>query len=261
MKKKKYGLAAGIFLLMILAGCGGKDKNANTNPEDKEVSVEILDNEQLTLTYTGYGKEEEGLLFTISNKTSETINVYFQDVAIDGKTIEPLFGMDIGPKTEEKEVCLVECDSVLPVLEGILAIDNAEGENIAQFAIKNQALTEEKTENTDASYQLKDGAVQVLDNENMTIAYTGIDDEEPGLIFEVYNKTDEMFQVSFDTILVNDEEEEPSYVADTLSHTYSELVCDVTEPEAVTTLTATLTIYDVDDNKIASYSIENVPMK
>ena len=95
----------------------------------------------------------------------------------------------------------------------------------------------------------------------MTIAYTGIDDEEPGLIFEVYNKTDEMFQVSFDTILVNDEEEEPSYVADTLSHTYSELVCDVTEPEAVTTLTATLTIYDVDDNKIASYSIENVPMK
>ncbi len=29
------------------------------------------------------------------------------------------------------------------------------------------------------------------------------------LFFEVYNKTDEMFQVSFDTILVNDEEEEP----------------------------------------------------
>ncbi len=135
-KRKKYGLAAGIFLLMILAGCGGKDKNANTNPEDEEVSIEILDNEQLTLTYTGYGKEEEGLLFTISNKTSETINVYFQDVAIDGKTIEPLFGMDIEPKSEEKEVCLVECDSVLPVLEGILAIDNAEGENIAQFAIK-----------------------------------------------------------------------------------------------------------------------------
>ena len=87
------------------------------------------------------------------------------------------------------------------------------------------------------------------------------DDAEQVLAFEVYNKTDKKIQATFDTVLVNGKEEEISYVADAMGHTYATLFCDVSDVKAMTTLTGEFTVYDEDDELIGSYSIEKAALK
>ena len=104
-------------------------------------------------------------------------------------------------------------------------------------------------------------------NDKITIAYTGIEtdgegeDAETCLAFEIYNKTDELIQATFDTILVNGTDEEPSYMTEALGHTYGKLLCDVTDPASIKELTASVSIYTAEDELIDSYSIEKAALK
>ena len=65
----------------------------------------------------------------------------------------------------------------------------------------------------------------------ITIAYTGIEtdgegeDAETCLAFEIYNKTDELIQATFDTILVNGTDEEPSYMTEAFLGIHMESFC------------------------------------
>ena len=197
----------------------------------------MLDNDKVTLTYTGYDKEADGMMFTVSNKTGDPVNIYFGDVAINGETIQPLFGPELEANATEEDVCMIECLSGKAEASG------------------------------DQSFTLKDGAVQVFDNDKITIAYTGIEtdgegeDAETCLAFEIYNKTDELIQATFDTILVNGTDEEPSYMTEALGHTYGKLLCDVTDPASIKELTASVSIYTAEDELIDSYSIEKAALK
>ena len=75
-----------------------------------------------------------------------------------------------------------------------------------------------------------------------------IDDEDVGIIIEV-------------KYAENGKEEEISYVADAMGHTYATLFCDVSDVKAMTTLTGEFAVYDEDDELIGSYSIEKAALK
>ena len=152
-------------------------------------------------------------------------------------------------------------------MNGILFIDNDAGETVGHYEVKDVPLSGKAEASGDQSFTLKDGAVQVFDNDKITIAYTGIEtdgegeDAETCLAFEIYNKTDELIQATFDTILVNGTDEEPSYMTEALGHTYGKLLCDVTDPASIKELTASVSIYTAEDELIDSYSIEKAALK
>ena len=141
------------------------------------------------------------------------------------------------------------------------------GETVGHYEVKDVPLSGKAEASGDQSFTLKDGAVQVFDNDKITIAYTGIEtdgegeDAETCLAFEIYNKTDELIQATFDTILVNGTDEEPSYMTEALGHTYGKLLCDVTDPASIKELTASVSIYTAEDELIDSYSIEKAALK
>ena len=122
MKRGHYILAAGLCVFASLCGCEKKEQKTESSPEEENVSVNVLDNDKVTLVYTGYDKEAEGMMFTVSNKTGDPVNVYFGDVAINGETVQPMFGPELEADTTEEDVCMIECDKAVSVLNGILFI-------------------------------------------------------------------------------------------------------------------------------------------
>lgn len=267
---KKYLILAGAVMLMAtLAGCGKDDSEEKATATDAEteeemnVSIEVLDNDTLTMTYTGFDSENGGMLFTVKNKTDETIDVYFADVIVNGETVQPLVGTDIAAGKTGKDILFIECDEEIPYLNGILFVDDEDGDTIDSFEIKDVCLSEDETSTTETGYDYKDGSVAVFENDNIIVSYVGMDtdSDEPGLIFEVYNKTDELIQATFNSILVNGEEEEPSYVVEIMSGSYATLIADVSDPADVTELTAEIYISDYDDNDIGTYEVEGVSLK
>lgn len=267
MKRGHYILAVGLCVFASLCGCGKKEQKTESSTEEENVSVNVLDNDKVTLIYTGYDKEADGMTFTVSNKTGDPVNIYFGDVAINGETVQPLFGPELEANATEEDVCMIECDKAVSVLNGILFIDNDAGETVGRYEVKDVPLSGKAEASGDQSFTLKDGAVQVFDNDKITIAYTGIEtdgegeDAETCLAFEIYNKTDELIQATFDTILVNGTDEEPSYMTEALGHTYGKLLCDVTDPASIKELTASVSIYTAEDELIDSYSIEKAALK
>ena len=270
MKRGHCILAAGLCILAgLVSGCGDKKQQTSeeiTTAEDGTVAVEVLDNDQIALVYNGYDPEVHGMMFTITNKSDDQmVNVYFSDVVVDGETLQPMFGLDVEAQTSEDQICLVDCDAAPAALTGIVCVDDMEGYTIGTYEIDDVALSNEKDDTKE--YTVKEGAVTILDNDKVTVSYIGIendsdgDDAEQVLAFEVYNKKDKKIQATFDTVLVNGKEEEISYVADAMGHTYATLFCDVSDVKAMTTLTGEFTVYDEDDELIGSYSIEKAALK
>ena len=112
----------------------------------------------------------------------------------------------------------------------------------------------------DVEAQTSEDQICLVDCDAAPSALTGIvcvDDMEGYTI----GKTDKKIQATFDTVLVNGKEEEISYVADAMGHTYATLFCDVSDVKAMTTLTGEFTVYDEDDELIGSYSIAKAALK
>ncbi len=267
---KKYLIIAGALVIMAaFAGCGKDDSEGDvtsteatpTDAEIEKVNIEVLDNDVLTLTYRGYSFENEGMLFSVKNKTPENIDVYFADVKINGETLQPLVGTDVAAGENEEDVLFIECENEVLFLNGILAVDDEDGNTIGSYEIANVCLSEDEVATTEEYYDYKDGGVVVLENDDIIVSYIGIDSDEPGLVFEIYNKTDELIQATFNYILVNGSEEEPSYVVEIMSSSFATLIADVSNPEDITELTAEIYISDYDDNDIATYDIEGVSLK
>ena len=164
MKRRHYILAAGLCVFASLCGCGKKEQKTESSTEEENVTVIVLDNDKVTLTYTGYDKEADGMTFTVSNKTGDPVNIYFGDVAINGETIQPLFGPELEANATEEDVCMIECDKAVSVLNGILFIDNDAGETVGHYEVRDVPLSGKAEASGDQSFTLKDGAVQVFEN-------------------------------------------------------------------------------------------------
>ena len=52
MKRRHYILVAGLCVFASLCGCGKKEQKTESSTEEENVTVNVLDNDKVTLTYT-----------------------------------------------------------------------------------------------------------------------------------------------------------------------------------------------------------------
>jgi hypothetical protein len=255
--------------MLMISGCGKKENKAENTAtpadatvEPEEIAVQVLDNDMLTLTYTGIDEDGEGILFLVQNKTDKYINVYFNTIVVDGRTEEPMMGIDIEAGDEDEYICDVSEVQSLSTLTGILVIDDEDGNNLDSIYLDKVSLSDASEDTSDTTpVASAEGLPVVLDNDKITVSYAGTytDEEEQGLIFNVYNKTDSMIETTFDTLEIDGNTEEPSYVVDIMSGTYGVIQCDVEgDISKLEAITADISIYYLDVNDIDSFDENNM---
>lgn len=299
MIKKCIALTLTVLLAACVSGCGKKE--AETPKTVEEMST-ILDTDEMKLAYLGKNPEASALVFEITNKLNEDINVYFSDIAIDGRTEQPESGVDCEANAVETYFCDVSDKDKINRLTAIFCVDNAEGEQLAYHEITDFELPEltwsegetvvysdedmegvvvedDEVSDDEASgdedgeasddeasddeelawtYEAVSEPVVVLDNDDLTITFVGYDEEEPGLVFDVYNKTKTFICGGFDWILVDGSQLETSYVVDVISKTTAAIVCDVPDPHSITSVTALFSTDDFEGNDMSDYEIKDV---
>ena len=67
MKRGHYILAVGLCVFASLCGCGKKEQKTESSTEEENVTVNVLDNDKVTLIYTGYDKEADGITIPTTN--------------------------------------------------------------------------------------------------------------------------------------------------------------------------------------------------
>lgn len=264
---KKHIAIWGMIGMLMLSGCGKNENKDTATPTDateepEEIAVQVLDNDILTLTYTGIEKDGEGIMFSVHNKTDKYINVYFSTIVVDGRTEEPMMGIDIEAGEDDDYLCDVTQVQSFDTLTGILVVDDEDGNNVDSIYIDNVPLSDASDDTSDTTrVASSEGLPVVLDNDKITVSYAGTytDEEEQGLIFNVYNKTDSMIETTFDTIEIDGNTEEPSYVVDIMSGTYGVIQCDVEgDISKLEAITADISIYYLDVNDIDSFDENNM---
>ena len=119
-----------------------------------------------------------------------------------------------------------------------------------------------KTENsTPSSIQQAEKEIDVYEDSYIKIVYTGIDNEEPGLVFNITNKTSKNFSFAFNSILVNGKTEEPAYSTEVLANSKVKYVCDVSSVENINAITAKMYIYDSDGYDIEHFEVKDIAIK
>ena len=101
----------------------------------------------------------------------------------------------------------------------------------------------------------------VYDDEYITLYYIGVDDDMPGLKFNVVNKSEQDIRFSVDEIAVNGTTEQTAYATDILAGTEVEYICDVSTLDGLEALTAKLFIGDSEGYEIKEGSIKDMPLK
>lgn len=121
-------------------------------------------------------------------------------------------------------------------------------------------------EEVDGEPETEDGVVYtapvfVYEDEMITVEYVGVDTEWPGLIFKVTNTSEQVFNFSVDSILVNGKTEQCFFSTEVLPDSYAEYLCDVPSLDGLNTLTANMSIYDADGYEIEEFYVSDIALE
>lgn len=139
-----------IVLLCVVGGLFSNEKNnstetsANTTTEInktiEKVSKEIYEDSYIKIIYVGKNKEENGLLFKITNKSNENFSFCFESILVNGETEEPVYSTEVISGSEVEYLCDVSSVDKIETLTATMCIYDSNGFEIKDFSVKNIAL-------------------------------------------------------------------------------------------------------------------------
>ncbi len=279
--KKMFMLATTFALGLSLVACGSAEEETEeaetmndviTMVED--VEIDLIDSDLVTLKFAGFD-EDGDMYFWFGNKTGETVNIYFSYVSLDGETYEVDEEVEFDGEEGNFKTSLVTLSKECTYFAGIFVVEDEDYEILATYEIANTKVADGDSEAPE--FDAADG-VSVLSNDDLEIYYMGTgsgetyyddedDDEEiteECLMFLVYNKTDSFIQIAADSITVDGEEYEPSYVAGAFAGGWTTLYVDVDDDVKVSKikeLTCTFATYDAEDEELETYDVDGVSLK
>ena len=114
--------------------------------------------------------------------------------------------------------------------------------------------------NAEVNSQTKVSPVKVYEDSKVKVTYTGINEEESSLVFEVENKSNQNITFAFDSILINGETETPASSTEIMANSKNKALCDVSNTN-IDTLTSKMYIADSDGYEIENFSVKDVKIK
>lgn len=139
-----------ILVLSVILRLGNNTKNnstetsanttAETNNTIEKVSKGIYEDSYIKVIYVGRDKEENGLLFEITNKSDKNFSFCFDSILIDGKTEVPAYSTEIIAGSKAEHLCDVSSIDNIESLTATMAIYDSDGFEIKDFSVKNIPL-------------------------------------------------------------------------------------------------------------------------
>lgn len=114
--------------------------------------------------------------------------------------------------------------------------------------------------NTEMKEQTKVSPIKVYEDSKVKVTYTGVNEEESSLVFEVENKSNQNITFAFDSILIDKKTETPALSTEIMSNSKNEVLCDVSDTN-IDTLTSKMYIADSDGYEIENFSVKDVKIK